>query len=331
MRFSTSFAQMAPNILEHVEWAKLIEKLGVYEGLYVPTGPSLRDCYTFMTLMAVHTKKLKLGFAIESEYLRHPIVHANSTAVLDEVSNGRAVLGIGPGDKHALQVVGENRPHPLVHIKESVHIIRKLLEGEAVTFEGEFFHINGFKLDNPPKHKVPIYVGARGPKMLELAGQIGDGVVLDFVHPKDIGWAMGLVKKGAEKVGRDIEQIDIVPYVNTGLSNDAKAAKNASKFLATMTGATQYDFLYKRHGIDVEKDVMPIRKLLEKGKFFEASQICPDILLDTYTSWGTPEKVLEDYKKIEKLGIKHAIFFAMGPDVPVALKLFAEKIAPHFE
>ena len=265
MRFSTSFAQMAPNISEHIEWAKLIEKLGVYEGLYVPTGPSLRDCYTFMTLMAVHTKKLKLGFAIESEYLRHPIVHANSTAVLDEVSNGRAVLGIGPGDKHALQVVGENRLHPLGHIKESVHIIRKLLEGEAVTFEGEFFHINGFKLDNPPKHKVPIYVGARGPKMLELAGQIGDGVVLDFVHPKDIGWAMGLVKKGAEKVGRDIEQIDIVPYVNTGLSNDAKAAKNASKFLATMTGATQYDFLYKRHGIDVEKDVVPLRKLLEKG------------------------------------------------------------------
>ncbi|MEM2896890.1 MAG: LLM class flavin-dependent oxidoreductase, partial [Candidatus Bathyarchaeia archaeon] len=190
------------------KYLSLAEQYGFDFG-WVAEFPNIRELYSTLSLAAVKTKRIKLGPCTTNPYLRHPLVTASSIATLDEISNGRAVLGIAAGDYATMKSLNIIREAPLKMMKESVGLIRKALIGGRFDFEGEILNVSNFQLIHPPKSMIPIYIGARGPLMLRLAGEIGDGVIIDASHPDEVELSLKNVKVGLKASVRSDRSFDV--------------------------------------------------------------------------------------------------------------------------
>ena len=143
------------------------------------------------------TNKISLGTGVTNPYTRNAAIIASSIASINELSGGRAILGIGPGDKATFDKMGIDWDKPLTKVRESVQAIRAFLAREQVNQAG----FKGAQMSFAAG-KIPIYIGAQGPKMLELAGAIADGVLINASHPEDFKFAVPVIRQGAEKAGR---------------------------------------------------------------------------------------------------------------------------------
>lgn len=178
-----------------------IEDLG-YKHLWC-TDSSLhaRNPYAYLTLAAAHSQRLQLGTAVTNPQSRHPAVTAVAVATLDEISAGRAILGIGAGDRPLLAL--GLRPSALVDLEASVAAIRALWRGEVVDEAGASFQLRRAHLRFPARPDIPVFVSASGPRTLEMAGRIADGVlVLAGLFDRSLAWAIGRIRRGADAAGR---------------------------------------------------------------------------------------------------------------------------------
>jgi 5,10-methylenetetrahydromethanopterin reductase len=156
---------------EMIRLARLSEALG-FRHLWIGDSHLIwRKANINLAAMALHTSRVTLGTAVTNPVTRHPAVTASAVATLDEAAPGRVILGIGLGGS-AVETMGM-KPSRLAAFEKTVHRMRALLAGEEVAFERGSLH-----LKHPPPRQIPIYVAASGPKMLELAGRIAEGVVL---------------------------------------------------------------------------------------------------------------------------------------------------------
>ncbi|MEM2058705.1 MAG: 5,10-methylenetetrahydromethanopterin reductase, partial [Thermoproteota archaeon] len=173
-----------------------------FDHVWITDHYANRCVYVALTLASLNTKRVKLGTGVTNPFHIHPAWTASTIATLNEVSNGRAVLGLGPGDRSTLSQLGLKMDKPLTAVKEAVEIIRKLWSGDKVNFSGDVFQLFNARLGFKPSSPIPIYVGAQGPKMLELAGAIGDGVLINASHPKDFEVAVRYIQEGVQKANR---------------------------------------------------------------------------------------------------------------------------------
>jgi 5,10-methylenetetrahydromethanopterin reductase len=179
-----------------------IEELG-FDNLWL-TDSSLhaRNCYAYLTLAAQHSHRLVLGTAVTNPLTRHPAITASAMATVDEISGGRAILGIGTGDRPllALGLV----PSPLAGLEEAITGIRALWRGAEVDLQGHHFTLRGAHLRFPARAGIPVYISASGPKTLELAGRVADGVILLVgLFPEAIAWAIDRIDAGVTAAGED--------------------------------------------------------------------------------------------------------------------------------
>ena len=137
-----------------------------------------RDSLTSSMALLAATRKIKVAPAPMSPYSREPIISAMSIATMDEFAPGRVIAGPGTGNAAALKEAGIDSPHPLKMMREYVDVLRRLLSGEMVNFKGEMIHINGAKMGFAPKRPIPMYITAVRSRMLQLGGEIGDGVLI---------------------------------------------------------------------------------------------------------------------------------------------------------
>ena len=152
--------------------------------------------------VARETGQIKLGLGNTNPYSRHPAVIALAAATLSENSNGRIVLALGAGGPGQLKPIGiETWRRPLLAVREAVAIVRLLLSGGEKTYEGKIFRMRNAQLPFEISHRIPIYVSAIGPRMLELAGEVGDGVFIAGPPLKHVRNAIDLIRKGASKSG----------------------------------------------------------------------------------------------------------------------------------
>ena len=332
MKFDVGFLPDR-KVSEYIKHAKLAEKLGVFDTIWWAAWYHYRDPMIYMGSIASNTKRIKMGTGVASMYIRNPAMLASQIATIDEISGGRAILGIGPGDKTLATILGIIREKPVAYCRECVTLIRKLLDGEEVTYNGEFFHWDRAKLEFKPKHKIPIWIGVRGPRMLQLAGAIADGVLIDCSNPKDIKWAANMVRKGAKDADRNPEEVEIGAYIVFSTSRkNPKAAKYTAAMSAAFIGTSQPDFVYKRHGINIEKEVEPIRKLLKKGRFEEAFSLCSDRLLDIFSVTGAPNYCLESMQEILDLNaVSRIVFGDVFYNVTETLEIVAKEIIPELK
>ena len=182
------------------------EKAGFDYG-WLPDFAEMISLYPALAVLAWNTKRMKLGSAVTNPFTRHPLVTAGAIAAIDQLSHGRAVLGISSGDGATLHSIGIEMKRPILAVRESVEIIRKALTGEKMSYDGEIFTIREYQLTCLPKNRVPIFIGAKGPMMLSLAGKIADGVSIDVPHHLDVKPAMQKVTESAKNSGRDVKDV----------------------------------------------------------------------------------------------------------------------------
>lgn len=185
-----------------VELAELAEELG-YSRVWVPDeGLASRDVFVTMAAMAQATSTIKIGTGIVNPYSRHPALIASAIATIDELSGGRAFLGYGAGGSLTLGPLGIDRPRPLRHVRDAIKASRRLFNGETVDMHTETLNLSQAKL-SVSRSDLEIWFAGRGPRMLKQAGELADGVLLEFLHKPTLGDYVATVREGA--IGRDTQ------------------------------------------------------------------------------------------------------------------------------
>jgi len=244
---------------ELIEIAQLAEDLG-YDSIWVPEMWG-RDAFSILGLLASYTKKIKLATGIISVYSRTPAIIAQTVATMDEISDGRIILGLGTSGPIVIENWhGVHYEKSLQRTREYVEIIRMILNSERVNYEGEIFNLKNFRLQFKPKRNdMPIFIAAMGSKNIKLTGEIADGWIPFLVPPAHIANGKKELLSGAENVGRNAEQIEISPYIPAAVSQDENLVKGIIKeYIAYYVGGmgTFYHNSMVRYGFRAEADMI---------------------------------------------------------------------------
>ena len=208
---------------EHADLAREAERLG-YRDAWSFEADGL-DAFSPLAVVGLATQ-MRLGTAIVNVYTRGPATLAQCAAGLAEIAPGRFILGIGAGSNVIVESWnGGIFRKPATRVRETAQFLRQALTGERVVFRGETFAIDGFRLSRPPARPVPIYVAALRAGMLGVAGEVGDGVILNWLAPEDVPRCVGVVRDAAKKAGRDPDAIEITCRLFVHLDEDDTVAR----------------------------------------------------------------------------------------------------------
>lgn len=319
-----------------LEIAKYAEERGFSEIWQADTRLA-RDCVVLMSAFLTHTKKLRIGSGVLPIWTRNPAVIAASWSTMWELGGkvdgrGRIMLGLGAWWEPISGRVGVNRRRPLKAMREYVESIRQLFTMEEVTYQGEFVNLDRVRLDvafgDTSPRDIPIYIGATGPKMLEMTGEICDGVVLNYMVSVDyIKNAVKLVEKGAQKTGKTIEEVDRPELLVCCLSDkNPEAAMLEGKKLAAYYFATE-PHIMKASGVSDE--------LLEKVQaimgwpateedYIKASKVIPDEVVRNIMAVGTTKECQETVAQYIDAGVTCPVLYPMMDDIKPVVDAFAD-------
>jgi len=303
---------------------------GGFSNLWITDHFNNRNVYVTLTVAAIYTNKITFGPGVTNPYLVNPVFTAQAIATLNELAPGRVVLGMGAGDRTTLESVGVEMQKPLSAIQEAVDIFRKMTSGESVVYKGEVFKIAGAKFLFKPKGRVPVYIGAQGPRMLELAGKIGDGVLINASHPKDVEYAVNCVKEGVRQAGRKLDEVDVAVYPSFSVHEDLKKATKAAVPVVSSIVAGSPSQVLERHGIDVKKaeEIRGALKVNDWGRAFGA--VSPE-MIEAFSVCGTPDMCIERIALLLKFGISQFVVGSpVGLNVREAVSLVCDKVIPYF-
>ena len=261
-----------------------------------------------------------MGPGVTNPYVRSPAISASAIATIDEISEGRATFGIGPGDKATFDALGIAWEKPVSTIKAAIADINTLLAGEKT--EGGAA-LGGAKA---VQEHIPIYMGAQGPKMLETAGEIADGVLINASNPKDYEAAMPMIKKGIEAAGGD-KAFDVGAYTATSIGADSDAAKNAAKIVVAFIAAGSPAPVIERHGLP-EGFNEQMGAFLAKGDFGGAIGAVTDEALEAFSVCGTPDEFIPKIEGLAEMGVTQYVAGSpVGKNVEESIKLLGDVIA----
>lgn len=183
-----------------------------YDDLWLPDGECLEDPLTLAAGLGVATSKIRLCTGIVPVFNRPPPLLATAVVAAEARAPGRLVLGLGASTPNMIERwYGLHYERPLTRVRETVELLRQILAGGKTAYEGRTLHSHGFQLKSRPGAPVPIVLGAIGGKMLELAGEIADGVLLnDFTPPDRLDYALEKLDTGAKRAGRRVEDLEII-------------------------------------------------------------------------------------------------------------------------
>jgi len=307
-----------------VKYARKAEKKG-YESVWVAEHYLFRDAFSTLGAIALATKRIRLATGVVNPYTRHPALIAMSIATIDELSDGRAMLGIGTGVSSWIEEqMAIKMDRPVSMMKEAIQIIRKLLTGEKVTYNGRVFTIKnvtlGFKASQA---SIPIYMAAVGPKMLQLAGKIADGVILTAGSSlKYMTTAIENIEIGAQKAGRDLSQIDVAAFLICSVSEDLRAAKNATRELVAilLTRPGRAELMLEKEDLD-ENALGRIKRELQKGNLKQASTYVTEAMIDSITVSGTPQECRQKIQSYRRAHVTLPIITSVNPNSSAPLDL----------
>ena len=205
-----------------------------YTSLWTPEG-SGQDSFQLCTLRwsasrQVAPEGLTTGIAVSPVLYRTPVAFAMSGGTLSQLTGGRFIMGIGSGGAYrprTRQSLGLRRMSALALMKDYVTTVKGLVAGEEVDYQGEVVTLRGVKLAISPPPRTPVYLGCLGPEMLRLAGELADGVCLNWCTPEQIAWSRERIAEGAARVGRDPSQVKVVEYIRVCVDDDVDVARRA--------------------------------------------------------------------------------------------------------
>jgi 5,10-methylenetetrahydromethanopterin reductase len=319
-----------------LEMVKYAEERGFSE-LWQADTRLARDCTVMMSAFLAYTHKLRLGSGVLPIWTRNPAVIAATFSTMWELAGkfdgrGRVMLGLGAWWEPIASRVGEDRHKPLKAMREHVEAIRQLFTMQEVTYQGEFVHLDRVCLDvafgDHSPRDIPIYIGATGDQMLELAGEVCDGVVLNYVVSVEyIQKAIALVEKGARKSGRSLAEIDRPELIVCCLSDqDPQAAMREGKKLVAYYLATE-PHIMKASGVSPDL-LEKVQSLLSwpatEADYIRAAQVIPDDVVRNLMAVGTAEECRQKVRQYVDAGVTCPILFPMMDDIQPVIDAFAD-------
>jgi 5,10-methylenetetrahydromethanopterin reductase len=286
-----------PSLPEQVKLVQYAEKQG-FESAWVCETRLVRDAVTPMAAFAQVTERIKLATGVVNNWTRTAGLMAMTLATLHELSGGRVMMGIGAYWDPLARNQGIRRRKHLSAMREYVTVVRRLLAMETVTYDGEVVKVQDLRLDlgegaAREAKDVPIYIGATGPRMLELAGEIGDGVFHNFFT--SVGYlrqSLQRVETGAMRAGRSMKEIDMPQMLAVAMSGDAEAARDAARHAVTMY-LGQQPHIGKASGVS-ERVIQSVHDAMggwppKEGGIEAAMSLVDDDIVDLLSVAGTPE------------------------------------------
>jgi probable F420-dependent oxidoreductase len=297
-----------------IDLARLAEMHG-YDSIWVPEG-SGKEAFSQLTAYALSTERVQLGTGIATIYSRSPSLLAMAAGTLDLVSGKRALLGLGIGHREGVeQGHGVAFGKPLRRMREYVATIRAILQGEKIP-QATQVPVTRFRLEfTPERQTLPIYVAALGPQMCQLAGEIADGVLMNWATTAYVQEAIANVRKGAERAGRRPEDVEIACYVRAVVGSDEKAVKRAlARETVRYISLNFYRQMFDQSGFAEETEA--VMKALPRGVDAAAERIS-DRMLSSVAIWGSPEHCRHRLEEYRSLGVAHPVVapVAVGANV----------------
>jgi 5,10-methylenetetrahydromethanopterin reductase len=298
-----------------------IEALGFSHLWLTDSSLHARNCYAYLTLAAARSSRLLLGTAVTNPVTRHPAITAAAAATVDEISGGRLTLGIGAGDRPLLAL--GLRPSPLATLEAAIDGIRRLWRGEEVDLRSGF-SLNSAHLRFPARPDIPVFLSASGPKTLELAGRIGDGVILLVgLFPEAVDWATAQVAEGARKAGRPRPHVAVFAYGAID-EDEAAALENARSIAAWFPQTAPH--ICDLAGLPREI-VNRVREAYQGGEFQEAAAAArqlPDSFVRKVALAGNREHAMGQIRAVLGAGADSMHVFPIGGGRMNTVRAFAD-------
>jgi len=323
------YLQDKHTLQDGISYCQYAESKG-FEAVWQAESRLVRDAIVPMAAFAATTKKLKVGSGVINNWTRNIGLLASTFLTLDDLAPNRVICGIGAWWDPLAKNVGIDRSRPLKAMRETVEVLRRLLNMETVTFHGEFHHVDGIKLDvvhgNTNPRNVPIMIGATGPKMMEMTGEIADGACLNYCVSFDYNdHALEQLEKGAKKAGRSLDDIDRPQLIVCSVDHDENKARYAAKWLLTQYLAQQPHIAKASN--TPQEIVDKIQETLgwpaTKEQVEKAMQYVPDDLVDRISASGTPEQAKKKVQEYIDRGCTCPILYPMADDVKLMIDTFA--------
>jgi 5,10-methylenetetrahydromethanopterin reductase len=329
MTATALYLQDAHPIREAMGFVQYAEAKG-FDAVWQADSRLVRECCVPLAAFAAVTSRIRIASGVVDCWTRNPARLAATFSTLDDLAPGRVICGIGAWWDPLARKVGVDRRHPLTVMREVVTTVRALLANETVTYDGDYVHFDGVELDyvNQERHakEVPIYIGATGMQMMELAGEIADGCVLNYlVAPAYNEQAMEHLAIGARRGRRTLDDVDRPQLIVCSLDDDRDRAIDNARLLVTQY-LGQQPHIMKASGL-------PASLLDEIGavltwpaaheQIVAASRLVPDQFVQMITASGTAEECRAKVAEYVAAGCTTPILYPLGDDVRAMIDAFA--------
>ncbi len=315
------------SVQQAVDLGIAAEEFG-YGGVWVADSHSvMRDAYAVLTLLAAKTQRIQLAAGVSPTVTRHPAVLANSWATLHEISGGRAILGIGVGES-AVHNLGL-RPERLAILEEKIRVIRALLRGESVEYQGTKIQMAWSNCE------VPVVMACSGPKSLQLGGRIADGVLFQVgSDPAFVRYALDNIGKGAEQAGRNLKDLKLYMRVACAVSADREKAREEAKGYVAAAAGTTFKTVPKEYFDEQlwqELDAFKSSYDYAEHASNEArhKELLTDRIIDAIAIAGTPSEAIPRFQELAGMGLDGFVWPAVMPEPIPYLETFAREVMPQ--
>jgi 5,10-methylenetetrahydromethanopterin reductase len=322
----------ARTVKEAIARAKRAEDLGFEAIFFADSHMNNVDCYQALAMCAMATKKIRLGTAVTNMVYRDPTITANCFATLNEISEGRAIIGMGTGDGpvYSLGRVATR----LVEFEKGLQTMRDLLHDRGIEVRKTQERPSGGRVTlKVGRRPVPIYISAEGPKTLRVAGRVCDGVILGTGFDRQVlDWARARIAEGAEDAGRCLSDIDMMPAGMIVVDDDGNVARKRVR--SRMANRAHHNFRFTMETVPA-KEIAGVEKFM---KGFDISKpieerVDPDLiteyLLQRFTIAGTAEECVDRVKALQALGIGRLLLTPPNGIYDQVMQVWGDRVIPR--
>jgi probable F420-dependent oxidoreductase len=281
--------------------------------------------YPLLTLMASNTKHMRLGTCVTNPAVRDITVTSSLFATLNLISGGRMQLGIGRGDS-SRRVLGK-KPVTSERLEEAVRLFRKLTAGEKIEYEGRPAQLT-WATGAPP-----VWVAGYGPKVLQLAGRIADGIILQFADPDLIAWCLGFVQQGAEAAGRDAREIEVMSAAPVWVSNDRRAARERVRWFPALVSNHVVDLVSRYKPEELPPALTSYIRNRDKYDYLHHCEVdsdnadfVSDEVTDRFCLVGPAEAHIEKLRALAKVGVTQFNIYLMCGEEEETLRIYEKEV-----
>ncbi len=307
-----------------VELAVKAEQAGM-DSVWVAEGYYGREAVVPLAAIARATSRVALAPGVVNPYTRHPALLAMTFATLDEVSNGRVMIGLGSGERHQMaDQLGYDFSRPLTAVRESVDIIRQMLAGGDVEFQGKVFGVRSVRMAfRPPRPDPPLILAAVGPKMCQLAGEIADGVYFPQTSTEYVLQARQWVRTGAERAGRDPASIEIGAMIIMSASRNPEQAERAARpLLGLLLTVPEGELILEANGLD-PAGAGKLRQALAEGGMRAMAGTVTHEMVARLAIVGDPDTCRQRLLDLVEAGVTHPVVSLIGAEPETTLEVIA--------